>query len=298
MSDFEINNDTSYSSYDDSDYGGYDPNDQGGYLLPGEDSGDGGFNQNDEEEFGANYDFGADEYISNFNDIGNEVDSNLEIGPDDRGGYLFSGEDSGDDWGFCSDDSYYGGYDTNDQGGYLFSGEDGEDGWDFCSDNSNNLTGNLEIGQDVQGSYLLFREDSEDDATDLYREGVYYKNGIPVGEIGLEPIIPTPDVRFGVDSPIGGVTTTLHFGSGGVPTSNLSAPSYNIPLGPSVNLKLDASQHMDSGDLSVRGTISTPLGGGRLSGDVNDGDIDFTLRGPQLNFPLPYGINTYVGVQW
>ena len=141
MSDFEINNDTSYSSYDDSDYGGYDPNDQGGYLLPEEDSGDGGFNQNDEEEFGANYNLGADEYISNFNDLGNEVDSNLEIGPDDQGGYLFSGEDSGDDWGFCSDDSYYGGYDINDQGGYLFSGEDGEDGWDFSSDDSINQDG-------------------------------------------------------------------------------------------------------------------------------------------------------------
>ena len=66
----------------------------------------------------------------------------------------------------------------------------------------------------------------------------YNDEGKPVGELGLQPEPPIPDVTMGVDSPIGGVQTTLPFGSGGAPTTVRRGPSYNLPLPGDYNLKL------------------------------------------------------------
>jgi len=59
----------------------------------------------------------------------------------------------------------------------------------------------------------------------------YNANGTITGEIGIQPVIPTPDVQIGIDSPVGGMVTTLPFGSGGLPTTTRNAPSWNVYLG-------------------------------------------------------------------
>jgi RHS repeat-associated protein len=53
-----------------------------------------------------------------------------------------------------------------------------------------------------------------------WSNGVEYNDGgTPIGELGLQPDPPIPDVTVGLDSPVGGAQTTFPLGSGGSPTS-------------------------------------------------------------------------------
>ena len=64
---------------------------------------------------------------------------------------------------------------------------------------------------------------------DYWAKGVEFNdNGQPIGELGLQSDLSPPDVVIGMDSPIGGVETTVPFGSGGVPTTVRLGPSYNV----------------------------------------------------------------------
>jgi hypothetical protein len=135
------------------------------------------------------------------------------------------------------------------------------------------------------------------DPLGLCREGVFYNSkGIPTGEVGLQSVIPTPDVRIGIDSPAGGVVTTLPFGSGGVPSTVQTGLSYNLPIAPGVNAKWSLGVS-DTGRAQTGYSITTPIIGG--SGSINSGgDLEFHVNSPQMNFPLGYGVNGYVGLQW
>ena len=125
----------------------------------------------------------------------------------------------------------------------------------------------------------------------------YGPNGVITGEIGIQPVIPIPNIRIGIDSPVGGVTTTLPFGSGGEPTTVQTSPSWNIPLLPGVNAKLNGAVDPSSGSAAVRATVSTPILG--LRGNLNsNGNYGVNLLGPQLNFPLGVGVNAFIGTSW
>lgn len=126
----------------------------------------------------------------------------------------------------------------------------------------------------------------------------YGSNGVINGEIGIQPVVPVPNVRIGIDSPVGGVTTTLPFGSGGAPTTVQTSPSFNVPIIPGVvNAKFSGAVNPSRSTITVRSTVSTPVLG--LRGSLNsNGDVDSTLLGPQLNFPLGSGVNAFIGTAW
>lgn len=135
------------------------------------------------------------------------------------------------------------------------------------------------------------------------QDSVNYDSGaykLGTGKTTLDAVtnLGAPDVRFGLDSPIGGMTTTLPFGSGGNPTTSRTTPSINTPLAPGVNMKIDGKTNVDTKNIGLRTSISTPLGGGKLNTDISSMQMNFNLRGPQMNFPLGYGANAYIGIQW
>ena len=126
----------------------------------------------------------------------------------------------------------------------------------------------------------------------------YGPNGVITGEVGIQPVVPVPNVRIGVDSPVGGVTTTLPFHSGGEPTTVQTSPSFNIPVVPGVvNIKMNGAVNPSRAIISVRSTVSSPVLGAR--GSINSrGEINANLLGPQLNFPLGFGVNAFIGTSW
>ncbi len=125
----------------------------------------------------------------------------------------------------------------------------------------------------------------------------YGANGVINGETGIQPAVPVPNVRIGIDSPVGGATTTLPFSSGGTPTTVQTSPSWNIPIGPGVNVKFSGAINPSNASAAVRATISTPLSG--LRGSLNsNGGTSMNLLGPQLNFPLGVGVNAFIGTSW
>ncbi|MCF8063363.1 MAG: hypothetical protein K9M82_12655 [Deltaproteobacteria bacterium] len=127
-------------------------------------------------------------------------------------------------------------------------------------------------------------------------QGVFYdKNNIPIGELGLIPDFKTPDVIYGLDTPIGGISTLLPFGSGGLSITNYQSPSYNIPLGPGVNSKFYIS--IKEGVISEGPTISTPILEGRFTLDTTL-RLNAKLGGAKVNFPVGYGANAYIGLEW
>jgi RHS repeat-associated protein len=130
-----------------------------------------------------------------------------------------------------------------------------------------------------------------------WSNGVEYNDGgTPIGELGLQPEPPIPDVTIGLDSPVGGVETTLPFGSGGTPTTVQNGPSYNVPLPGDYNLKLFPQTGPGKGQGGGQCEAKGPFGG--VSGGVGTGGVNGNILGPQLNFPLPYGTNLYIGTQW
>jgi len=135
------------------------------------------------------------------------------------------------------------------------------------------------------------------DPLGLCREGVFYNSkGIPTGEVGLQSVIPTPDVRIGLDSPVGGVVTTLPFGSGGISETVQTAPSWNQSLGPA-NLKVVGSVNRTANTVNGSVTLSSPIVG--ITGNINsNGDLGGAFVGPQLNFPFGDGVNGFIGISW
>lgn len=106
-----------------------------------------------------------------------------------------------------------------------------------------------------------------------------------------------PNVSIGLDSPFGGVATTLPFRSGGAINTVQSTPSYNMPLGPGINAKINGVVSPDANTIGARVTVSTPILGYRVTGNVS-GEVRQTLMGPQMNFPLGYGANAYIRFSW
>jgi hypothetical protein len=126
---------------------------------------------------------------------------------------------------------------------------------------------------------------------------IYGANGVITGEVGIQPAVPVPNVRIGIDSPVGGVTTTLPFSTGGTPTTVQTSPSWNIPIAPGVNAKFNGAINPSNASVAVRATISTPISG--LRGSLNsNGNTSVDLLGPQLNFPLGAGVNAFIGTSW
>jgi len=129
------------------------------------------------------------------------------------------------------------------------------------------------------------------DPSGLCRRVYYEQSPVNLNMQGL-----VPDVRVGIDSPAGGVVTNLPFGSGGLPTTTQKAPSFNLSLAPGVNAKWSLGV-TDAGRVKTGPSITTPLLG--ASGSIDSaGELKFQTIGPQLNFPLGYGVNGYVGLQW
>ena len=128
-------------------------------------------------------------------------------------------------------------------------------------------------------------------------KGIQYDaNGLPIGEVGLQPEPPLPDVTVGIDSPVGGVQTILPFSSGGSPTTVQRGPSINVPFGPDYNLKLFPQAGPAQGQMGGQCQIRGPFGG--VSGGVSTKGLIGNVIGPQVNFPLPYGANLYIGTKW
>jgi RHS repeat-associated protein len=130
-------------------------------------------------------------------------------------------------------------------------------------------------------------------------KGVEYNdNGTPIGELGLQPEPPVPDVVIGIDSPLGGARTILPFGSGGEPLSVRRGPSLNLLVGPSVNLKVCTQTGPGPGQMSIQGSLTGPLGGGAIGIDVTRLRVNTSSLGPQINVPLGPAVNGYVGFHW
>ncbi len=124
----------------------------------------------------------------------------------------------------------------------------------------------------------------------------YNDSGTPIGELGLQPEPPIPDVTIGLDSPVGGVQTTLPFGSGGAPTTVRRGLSYNYPLPDDYNLKIFPQTGPGAGELSGQCQVRGPFGG--VGGGLGTDGVNGNVLGPQLNFPLPYSTNVYIGTKW
>ena len=124
----------------------------------------------------------------------------------------------------------------------------------------------------------------------------YNDSGTPIGELGLQPEPPIPDVTIGLDSPVGGVQTTLPFGSGGAPTTVRRGLSYNYPLPDDYNLKIFPQTGPGAGELSGQCQVRGPFGG--VGGGLGTDGVNGNVLGPQLNFPLPYSTNVYIGAKW
>lgn len=106
-----------------------------------------------------------------------------------------------------------------------------------------------------------------------------------------------PNITIGVDSPVGGVQTTLPFYSGGEPTTVRRGPSINFPLPLGSNIRVFPQVGMGPHALSLQAQVTTPLGG--VQGGFNDvGQRNAKLLGPQLNFPLGFGVNAYIGMNY
>jgi RHS repeat-associated protein len=165
----------------------------------------------------------------------------------------------------------------------------------FDSDTSSNATNFTSGMQNSQGSDLqqyMLGWTGQSDGTGQ----TDFQNS--TGEYGNNPFSSLiPNVSIGLDSPLGGVATTLPFGTGGAATTVESTPSYNMPLGPGINAKINGILSPDSGLIGARATISTPILGYRLTGDLS-GEVRQTLMGPQMNFPLGYGANAYIRLSW
>jgi RHS repeat-associated protein len=129
----------------------------------------------------------------------------------------------------------------------------------------------------------------------------YSDSGIPVGELGLESdlAIPVPNGTVGVDSPLGGVQTTLPFATGGNPTTVQRGPSWTQPLlwPPDAVAKL-FPQKAENSNLSLQCQVRSPFGGVGAGADTQ-GNGNASVLGPQINFPIPdTGVNVYVGIKW
>jgi RHS repeat-associated protein len=110
--------------------------------------------------------------------------------------------------------------------------------------------------------------------------------------------IPIPDVRIGIDSPVGGATMTLPFSTGGQITATQTKPSWNIPIGLGMNAQFGLEVDQAGHSASVYGNVTTPLSGLSVSTNIVDGQISTELAGPQWNFPVAPGTNAYIGVVW
>jgi hypothetical protein len=65
-----------------------------------------------------------------------------------------------------------------------------------------------------------------------------------------------------------------------------------------MNFKADYTIDPSTGNVQARGTFTTPLLGGRVSGNIFAGALNMDLMGPQLNLPLGVGVNAFVRFQW
>jgi RHS repeat-associated protein len=130
--------------------------------------------------------------------------------------------------------------------------------------------------------------------------GPGFGSPVPMGAIPVPPPAP-PDVTVGIDSPIGGVQTTFPFNTGGNPTTVTLSPSYNVPLPPPFPPDSNASVRIvfdpGSGQASVTTAITSPVGGGSVSGDTTGGGSG-SVRGPTINFPFVCGVNGFVRMQY
>ena len=125
----------------------------------------------------------------------------------------------------------------------------------------------------------------------------YNDNGIPIGELGLQSDPPLPDVAIGIESPIGGVETTLPFATGGEPTTESFGPSLNIPLPPIAgNFQVKPRIAPEPG---LECDVETPAGG--VGGGISIPDLSVSgpdYSAPSWNFPLAPFVNGYISFRW
>ena len=107
-----------------------------------------------------------------------------------------------------------------------------------------------------------------------------------------------PDVKIGIDSPVGGVTMTVPFSTHGQITATQTSPSWNIPLGLAVNAQFGIEVTPAESNASVYGGVTSPLSGLSVSTNIVDGQIGTELAGPQWNFPLAPGTNAFISFIW
>ncbi len=103
-----------------------------------------------------------------------------------------------------------------------------------------------------------------------------------------------PNVVFGIDSPVGGVQSTIPFGSGGEITSQQRGPSYNVPVGPGSNLSIRPAVDPINHASFIITSVSTPIGGFSLTLNISDFSLRGTILGPAWNVPVGPGVNAYI----
>jgi len=101
------------------------------------------------------------------------------------------------------------------------------------------------------------------------------------------------DIKWGIQSPVGGAETTFH-GSGRPPTTTQLAPSLNSPVPGCQFCNVSIQVSAQGKTIIIEGSLSTPLGGIQAGVDLLGNATGIQLLGPRLNFPLGYGVNVYV----
>ncbi|MGB8414565.1 MAG: RHS repeat-associated core domain-containing protein [Candidatus Binatus sp.] len=133
-------------------------------------------------------------------------------------------------------------------------------------------------------------------------QGVEYTDGTstPIGELGLQPDLPVPNVTIGLSTPLGGFQTTLPFNSGGPITTVPRGAVYTVPLPwPPDSVISVFPQGQPGGTASIQCQARSPFGGIGSGIDANLNGTGNSILGPQVNIPIPPLLsNVAIGFKW